>query len=129
MSQPKISITREKNKDFGFVILLVLLLFYFNSGNILFLQLSVLCILVSLVIPVVLKPFSFVWYQLSEAMGTIVSRIILFAIFFFIITPIGVGHRVISKKRLLTEQWKKSRGSVFKDRNVCFTFSDIKNPF
>ena len=129
MSQPKNSITREKNKDFGFVILLGLLLFYFNSGNILFLQLSVLCILVSLVIPVVLKPFSFVWYQLSEAMGTIVSRIILFAIFFFIITPIGVGHRVISKKRLLTEQWKKSRGSVFKDRNVCFTFSDIKNPF
>jgi cellulose synthase/poly-beta-1,6-N-acetylglucosamine synthase-like glycosyltransferase len=129
MSQPKISITREKNKDFGFVILLGLLLFYFNSGNILFLQLSVLCILVSLVIPVVLKPFSFIWYQLSEAMGTIVSRIILFAIFFFIITPIGVGHRVISKKRLLTEQWKKSRGSVFKDRNVCFTFSDIKNPF
>jgi|WetSurMetagenome_2_1015567.scaffolds.fasta_scaffold12778_6 hypothetical protein len=129
MSQPKISISREKNKDVGFVILLGLLLWYFHSGNVVFLQLSVLCILVSLVIPVVLKPVSFVWYRLSEAMGTILSRVLLFMIFFCIITPIGVAHRMISKKRLLTEQWKKSRESVFKDRNVCFTISDIKNPF
>jgi hypothetical protein len=129
MRQPKITITREKNKDIGFVILLGLLLWYFHSGNIVFIQLSVLCILVSLVVPVILKPVSFAWYGLSEAMGTILSRVLLSAIFFCIVTPIGAARRVISKERLLTEQWKKSRESVFKDRNVCFTISDIKNPF
>lgn len=129
MKQPKIIVNREKNKDVGFVILLGLLLWYFHSGNILFIHLSILCIFVSLLIPVILKPVSFAWYGLSEAMGTILSRVLLFAIFFCIITPIGVAHRVISKKRLLTEQWKKSRESVFKDRNVGFTISDIKNPF
>jgi hypothetical protein len=129
MSQSKISITREKNKDLGFVILLCLLVCYFRWGTVLFLQLSVVCILVSLVIPGALKPVSFVWYRLSEVLGTIFSRMLLFTIFFCIITPIGVAHRMISKKRLLTEQWKKNRESVFKDRNVRFTFSDLKNPF
>jgi cellulose synthase/poly-beta-1,6-N-acetylglucosamine synthase-like glycosyltransferase len=129
MRQQKITITREKNKDIGFVILLGLLLWYFHSGNILLLYLSVLCVLVSLLIPVILKPVSFAWYGLSETMGTIISRALLSAIFFCIVTPIGVARRLISKKRLQTEQWKKSRESVFEDRNVCFTISDIKNPF
>jgi hypothetical protein len=129
MRQSKITTTSEKNKDTGFVILLGLLLWYFHSGNILFIKLSVLCILVSLVIPVVLKPVTFVWFGLSEAMGTIISRILLFAIFFCIVTPIGIARRMISKEQLQTELWKKSQDSVFKDRSIRFTISDIKNPF
>jgi hypothetical protein len=129
MRQPKIAITREKNKDIGLVILLGLLLWYFHSGQVLALQLSVLCILVSLAIPAVLKPVSIAWYGLSEAMGTMLSKVLLTAIFFCIVTPIGAVRRVFSKERLMTEQWKKSRESVFKDRNVRFTPADIKNLF
>jgi hypothetical protein len=129
MKQPKMTITREKNKDIGFVILLGLLLWYFHSGGILFLQLSVLCILVTLVVPVVLTPVSFAWYGLSEVLGRIMSRLLLSVIFFCIVTPVGVARRVICKERLLIEQWKKNRDSVFTDRNVRYTVSDIKNPF
>jgi len=129
MRQPKNTITREKNKDIGFVILLGLLVWYFHSGNIVFIRLSVLFILVSLVIPAALKPVSFAWYGLSETMGRTLSRVLLSAIFFCIVTPIGVARRVIGKERLMIEQWKKGRESVFKNRNVCFTSSDIKNPF
>jgi hypothetical protein len=129
MKLPKTTITREKNKDIGFVLLLGLLLWYLHSGNSVFLWLSVFCILVSLVIPVVLKPVSFVWYGLSEITGALFSRVLLCAIFFCIVTPIGVIRRIISKDRLLTEQWKQSRESVFKDRNRCFTKADLEKPF
>jgi hypothetical protein len=129
MRQLKTAITREKNKDTGFAILLGLLLWYFHSGTILFVTLSILIILVSIVVPAVLTPVSFVWYTLSEAMGAISSRVLLSAIFFCIVTPIGAARRVIGKERLLTEQWKKNGVSVFKDRNHCFTSADIKNPF
>jgi hypothetical protein len=129
MKQSNITTTREKHKDIGFVITLVLLLSYLHSSNIFFVKLSVLCILVSLVIPVVLKPVTLVWYGISEVMGTIISRVLLIAIFFCIVTPIGVARRMISKKQLQTELWKKSQKSVFKDRNIRFSISDIKNPF
>lgn len=129
MRTPKIKITREKERETGFVILLGLLLWYFHSGDILFVKASVICIIVSLVAPAVLKPVAYAWYGLSEAMATIISRVMLCAIFFCIVTPIGAVRRVISKERLLCEQWKKGRESVFKDRNVRFTNSDLKNPF
>jgi hypothetical protein len=124
MRLPKITITREKNKDTGFVVLLGLLLWYLHSGDV-----SVLCVIVSLVAPVVLKPVSYAWNGLSEVMGTVISRVLLCAIFFCIVTPVGAVRRAISKERLLSEQWKTGGGSVFKDRNVCYKNTDLKNQF
>ena len=129
MKQFKMPLNRKKNKDCGLVILFGLLVWYLHSDNKAFLWLSVFCILVSLMIPIVLTPISFAWYALSDAMGWLLSRFLLSAIFFCIITPIGALRRVIGKERLLTEQWKKSRESVFKDKNVRFSSSDIKNQF
>jgi hypothetical protein len=36
---------------------------------------------------------------------------------------------MLTKKQLLTERWKKDRESVFVERNVQFSGSDIENPF
>jgi hypothetical protein len=125
----KLKLTSEKNKDTGLVIVLCLLLGYLHSHNPVLIWISVACILVSILFPIILKPVSVVWYGLSEIMGMVVSRILLSVIFFCIITPIGLIRRLFTKKQLLTERWKKDRESVFVERNVQFSSSDIENPF
>jgi hypothetical protein len=125
----KLSLTSEKNKDTGLVILLCLLLGYLHSHNLVFIWISVACILVSILFPIILRPVSVIWYGLSEIMGAIVSRIVLSVIFFCVITPIGLIRRIITKKQLLTEQFKQGRESVFVERNIEFSRSDIENPF
>jgi len=125
----KLNLTIEKYKDTGLVILLCLLLGYLHSHNLLLIWISVACVLVSILFPIILKPVSVIWYGLSEIMGSIVLRILLAFIFFGIITPIGLVRRWITKKQLLAEQFKKGRESVFVERNIQFSRSDIENPF
>jgi hypothetical protein len=124
-----LNLTREKNKDAGLVLLLCLLLVYLQTHNLVLIWISVVCIVITILLPVLFYPFSVIWYGVSEIMGAIVSRIVLCAVFFFIITPVGLVRRLITKKQLLSEQWKKSRESVFADRNIQFSRSDIQNPY
>ena len=123
------TVTPEKNKDTGFVILLGLIVWHLYSGNRLPLQAAVLCGIVALAIPVVLTPVSFVWYGVSEAAGGIISRVLLCVIFFCIVTPVGAARRLTGHKGLLMERWKKGRESVFGERNKRFGAADIENPF
>jgi hypothetical protein len=125
----KITITREKNKDIGFIIVLFLLIAYIRSGDMLFIKLSIPCILVSLLLPAALKPVAIVWYRFSAILGIVVSRMLLTAVFFCIVTPVGFVHRIISKEQLLSGPWKESRESVFKARDHRFERSDMRNQF
>ena len=61
------------------------------------LALSVLLIAPALVFPAVLKPFHRVWMKLGEILGWINTRIILGAIFFGVVTPMGLIRRLLGK--------------------------------
>ena len=129
MKKIELNISREKNKDTGLVILLVMAWWFFCSGDIRAVQISVVCILVTLVSPSVLTPVTFIIQTFSNVMGTVISKVLLTVVFFGIVTPVGIIRRIVTRGQLKTELWKKSRESVFNDRNKRFTASDMEHPF
>lgn len=65
--------------------------------------------------PSVLKPFQKMWMGLALVMGAVMSRVILCALFFLVITPIGLITRLLGKD-FLTRSWDPDKGSYWTDR-------------
>ncbi|HEX2956684.1 MAG TPA: hypothetical protein VHO70_07625 [Chitinispirillaceae bacterium] len=119
----------EKTKDVGFVVLLFLMMFHVYTKNDSLIFVSIITILVSILFPGILAPFAWIWYGLSELLGIVVSRIILTLIFYVVITPVGLLRRLIVRKRMKMECWKKDTGSIFTLCEKTFSTTDIENPF
>jgi hypothetical protein len=76
------------------------------------------------VCPAVLKPVQKVWMGFAVLMGYVMTRVILFVLFFFIVTPISLlarcfGHRFLDRKwdRDKESYWiLRSQGKIDKSR-------------
>jgi len=60
-------------------------------------------VLTALLIPQILNPLRIVWDKISEVLGIINSHVILFLLYFFILTPIGFILRLMNKDLLQTK--------------------------
>ena len=69
--------------------------FYFFIFSVAFLSLG-------LVAPRLLKPIQKVWMSLAVVIGWFVTRIILIALFYFVVTPIGILAKIFGKRFLDT---------------------------
>jgi hypothetical protein len=125
----RIPITPEKNKEVGLVLTLVFLLCFLRFGSRTFIMLALGAVVVAVLVPALLTPISRAWFWLSEALGTVMSRVILTIVFFGVITPIGLLRRLFSRKRMLMERWKKDKESVFTVREKTFSAADLEHPF
>src|SRR4030043_2269057 len=105
-------ITTVKNKDVGLVLALVFLVCFLHFDDRVLIILALSAVLIAIIVPVVLKPLAYIWFGLSELLGTAMSKVLLALIFFLIITPIGIIRRVFIKERLQMERWKKDTESV-----------------
>jgi len=65
-----------------------------------FLLLGVLLLMAASVTPKVLAPLNRAWFLLGEIFGRTVSPLVLLAIFFFLLTPIGVLTRFFGRDEL-----------------------------
>jgi hypothetical protein len=90
-------------KSFGITIGIVLLiisglLMYYNKESY---QLIVIIastfIGLGLIIPIMLKPFYFVWMTFAAILGWVMTRIILSLVFYFIMTPISFLTRLFGE--------------------------------
>lgn len=129
MKKKRKIISREKNKDTGFAILLILAWWFFRSGDIRAVQASVVVILVTLVVPSVLTPITLVLHGFSAIMGNVLSRVLLTVVFFAVVTPVGIVRRLVTGERLKTGLWKKGRESVFDSREKAFSATDLEHLF
>lgn len=59
-----------------------------------------LLMLIALVVPLILNPIRLLWERIGELMGIINTHIILFLVFFLIVTPIGYIIRLMKKGTL-----------------------------
>jgi hypothetical protein len=59
--------------------------------------------LTALIIPQILNPLRVVWDKIGEVLGIINSHVILFLLYFIIITPIGFLLRLMNKDLLKTK--------------------------
>tara|TARA_B100000780_G_C20744528_1_gene295747 strand:+ start:170 stop:544 length:375 start_codon:yes stop_codon:yes gene_type:complete len=97
---------KPSDKSFGllfaFVFLVVALwpILKNNSINLIALFSSISLLIISFIKPELLKPFNYLWMKLGLVLGKIVPPIIMFMIFFTVITPIGILLRIFKKDLL-----------------------------
>ena len=115
--------SKKDIKSFGITIGIILfiisgLLMYYNKeiyqviGIIAFTFIGL-----GLIIPVVLKPFYFVWMTFAAILGWVMTRVILSLVFYLIITPIGLltkllGEDFLALKRVESDSYWNYRDSA-----------------
>ena len=115
----------NSNKDirsFGITIGIILfiisgLLMYYNKEIYQVIGIIALTFIgLGLIIPVVLKPFYFVWMTFAAILGWVMTRVILSFVFYLIITPIGLltkllGNDFLALKRVESDSYWNYRDS------------------
>jgi hypothetical protein len=102
-------------RKFGFtvgtVLLLVGIVLYLigKSSSVVFGGIGVLLILFGLILPNLLKPLNKIWMTLAVILGWFMSRVILFILYYVIITPIGIFLKLIGKDFLQLKIDKSSK--------------------
>jgi len=117
----------DRAKDTGLAILLILFLVEWFSG-ISTLRFSILVVLLLMVWPKVFAPFSVVWFGSSEFLGKVVSTLILSAIFFLMLTPMGLVRRWFDDP-MGRKSFGNGSQSTFKHRDQWFEAKDLEKPF
>jgi amino acid permease len=105
----------------------MILNFSFPGGYWLFIATAILVI--TMCAPGFIKPFAKVWFCSTEFMGTYVSKLILFVVFYIVVTPIGLLRRLLKKDTLKLQEYKKGQKSVMDERNKIYKPGDIVKPF
>ena len=72
-------------------------------------------VLLGFVAPRVLRPLNWLWFQLGQLLGKIVSPIVLGAIFFLMLTPVSLVTRLFGRDELRLKR-KASQTSYWLDR-------------
>ena len=113
----------DSNRSFGLVIFFVFFVIAFWSFRGDFNQIRVLPLSISLVFLILgmlnsklLTPLNKIWIRFGFLIGSIVAPIILCAIFFFVVTPIGILVRLFGKD-LLKLKTNKNTNSYWIKRN------------
>jgi hypothetical protein len=120
---------KKEHIDSGLALLLLTLLagWLFNLPYAL--QIAICEVLVILIAPVLIYPFTFLWLNLSNILGWIMSKVILSLIFFVIVCPVAIIRKAMGKDTLLLKKFKKENNSVFTDRNQAFGKSDFTTQY
>jgi prepilin signal peptidase PulO-like enzyme (type II secretory pathway) len=124
-----IEITKAQTKDFGLVMVLIIsfLAFHFKDFN--YIKAAIALALLTILLPVLLYPFAYCWFGLGKILGAISSAILLTAIYFIIVIPIGIIRRIAGYDNLKLKQFKKGNDSVLMLRDHVFNENDLVNTF
>jgi hypothetical protein len=120
--------TRAKQLETILVIAAGMIGFHFIFKRVEFLYVALGVAVLGLALPIAAKYIHLGWMGLAKVLGFINSHILLGAIFFFILTPLALLRRVLSRKDELQLR-KKVSGSYFTTRDHTFEASDLENPW
>lgn len=122
-------ITKDQSRDTGMAIALLALLIYLKTRRDGLLYAALVVQLVNMIVPWVYAPAAMLWFGLSQALGTVMSKVLLSILFFGLVTPIGVLRRLFGKDSLNLRAFKASEESAMVVRNHIFTGQDIEKPY
>lgn len=119
------------NRSFGivFFILFLLIALYplVNNGDIRlwFLVISLIFLVLGIINSKILSPLNKIWFKFGIILGIIISPVIMGAIFFLVVTPIGLIMRLAGKD-LLNLKYHDDKSYWVKKED---TKSNMKNQF
>ena len=122
-------ITKEQAKDTGMAMVLISLLIWCWCHNDKLILLAIILLLLDMITPNIFRPVGYIWFGLSNLLGTIMSKVLLTIVFAVLVTPVGIFRRLTGADTLYLKQWKKSTDSVFKVRDHEFEPEEIERPY
>jgi len=110
-------------------LVLICLIVFLVTRQVRFVTFAALLLLLDMMVPALFKLPAKLWFGLSLVLGTVMSKVLLSAIFFLVLTPMGLLRRLLGKDPMRMRQFKKGDGSVFRVRDHAFVAADIEQPF
>lgn len=122
-------ITEKQTTDFGLVVILFLaILAFWQKEESLLLALIVVA-LITIISPILLSPFAYLWFKLSQILSVISLTILLSILFFLLVTPTAIVRRMLGKDNLNLRKFNKSKKSVLIDRDHTYGPDDLTKSF
>jgi hypothetical protein len=122
-------VTKEQSKDTGMAMVLLLLLGYARFRREWLLVGALALQVVVMTVPGIFRRVAVLWLGLSHAMGWVTSKVLLTAIFYLLVTPIGVARKLMGKDPMRLRAFKRGTASAMLTRNHTFTAADIEKPY
>jgi hypothetical protein len=125
----RVKFSKKEYTDSGLALTLILLLakliFKIPINDIW----PIVLLLLSMTIPAIFYPFATLWYNFSDFLGQIMSKVILFLIYIIFVLPVAFIRRLMGKDNLKLKLFKKNNQSVFVTRNHSYSADDLKSPY
>jgi hypothetical protein len=116
-------------KDVGTLAALVLLALHLWRGSVRLVFAAATVLLLTVLAPGFFKPLARLWLAGSRLLGAFMSRLLLSAIYFVLLTPLAWMSRLFRHDPLRLRLFKKSGESVFVNRAREYAPGDLKKPY
>jgi len=120
---------RDRSRDTGLALVLLLLLFHAATRRDGFATAAIVVLVVAMTVPLVFRPASVVWFGLSQAIGTVTSKVLLAIVFYVVVTPIGLVRRLLGHDSLRLRSFKTGDASVMHARAHVYVPDDLEKPY
>jgi hypothetical protein len=113
----------------GLALILLMLLGYIFLHTQILLYFAVSLVILLMIWPQPFRYFGIFWFAFGEALGFVVSKILLTIVYGLLVIPIGLLKRKSIRHNMQLSVFKKDETSVFKSRNYTFSEKDFEKPF
>ena len=124
-----IKLTKKHHIEAGIVAGLLLMIAGYFTGKAVFFKLTFAVLILSLSVPGIFYPFTYLWFNLSRKLSLISSTVLMTLIYIILVVPVSFIRRISGKDTLLLRKFKEDRSSVFTDRNLTFTSEHIDKTY
>jgi hypothetical protein len=125
----KINISKDQCKDAGMALVLLTMILNYIFANSYWIIFGIALSIVTMSVPNLIKPAAKLWFGAAQLIGTYVSKLILFIVYYAVVTPVGLLRRLLKKDSLKLKEFKRDAKSVMENRNVTYKSKDIVKPF
>ena len=129
MTSFSIKFTKKQCQDSGLALSLILLIIGSYTKNTYYFEATLPIVIITMVVPVLMYPFTILWMNFAVILGFISPKIILSVVFFIIVFPTALVRRLLGKDSLKLKEFKKSTESIFIDRDKTFIANDLETPY
>jgi hypothetical protein len=125
----KVKLNREKELEIILTICVGLLVIYFatKQQHRWLITLSIGLGIIGAFSKLLTAKIAWAWMKLGEAMGFVMSKVVLSLIFFLFLIPIAMLTRLFSRSKDSLQLKKISGSSYYFERNHTYTAKDLEN--
>lgn len=116
--------TKAQNKDFGLVMTLAATAVAVITGVWTWVYVALVMAAVTAVVPVALTPLSWCWFGLARGLERVVTSATLAAVYYLVVTPVGLLRRLTAKK-----DSPESSASTLRDAGHLYGPADFDRQF